>query len=456
MSLDSILRATGKNLFDTVNAVKLNGGSDFSVTNNIITVSQNIDGSYRSANVSISNSLAGKTITLSAKSNTSGVNIAGLRIQWVSDTGMAAGDMILGRPDSAGNIVVTGTVPAQPDETHNNLCLMFYSNTSGTLETGTTYTATYSDIQLEEGSTATTYEPYHLGPKKVTIPSDSKNLIVYPYRETSKVEEGITWTVGFDGRVTAEGTSTEGTASLLYIRSDYDRIILEQNKQYTLSGYYAGSGATLELRGAGEGASQQHIILDTQHQTKTFTAADTEYRVFCSVNNTTASAVFYPQLEEGISATEYSLNAGDREVKKISYGSRNLFPISTAGTQTITGITFTNNSDGSFTVNGTATANSTYRIGSIPVDTSKTYTLSGCPGVGSYTTYGVYYYDTVTSQYDFGEGVSFKPKGNTLSIYIRVFSGAIIENLVFKPQVEFGNKKTEYVPYSKEVVWQSN
>lgn len=150
----------GKNLFDTNSAVKLNGGASFSVANNVITVSQNDIYKYSSANVQIPKSLIGKTITLSAKSNTSGVNVAALRIQWVSNSGGAAGDMILGVPDSAGNIVVTGKVPTQPDETHNNLCLMFYSNSTGTLEEGTTYTATYSEIQIELGSTATEYEPY--------------------------------------------------------------------------------------------------------------------------------------------------------------------------------------------------------------------------------------------------------------------------------------------------------
>lgn len=150
----------GKNFFDTINAVKLNGGSDFSVINNTITVSQNSLLTYVSANVLIPQSLIGKTITISAKTNASGANKAELRMQWITDSGLAIGDMILGLTDSAGNIVVTGTVPPQPDEAHNNLCLMFYSNSSGTLETVKTYTATYSDIQVELGSTATNYEPY--------------------------------------------------------------------------------------------------------------------------------------------------------------------------------------------------------------------------------------------------------------------------------------------------------
>lgn len=236
MSLDSILRATGKNLFDTINAVKLNGASIFSVTN-VITVSQNSNATYRSANVLIPNSLIDKTVTLSAKSNTSGANIAGLRIQWVSDAGMASGGMILGRPDSAGNIVVTGTVPTQPNETYNNLCLMFYSNTSGTLETGTTYTATYSDIQLEEGSTATDYEPYHRILQSVKMPSNGENLTPYPYADNDKTENGISFVTGNYSGIRINGTvSSDLPVSFIIV----DNLDLTAGN-YTFSSGYNGT-----------------------------------------------------------------------------------------------------------------------------------------------------------------------------------------------------------------------
>ena len=150
----------GKNLFDTANATKLNGNSSFSVNNDKITVTQNSTARYVSGNVLIPNSLAGKTVMLSAKVTVSGVNKAALRVQWLAKNGTALGDLIVGVPDNEGNIYATSVVPIQPDETHNNLCLMFYSNTDGSLETDTVYTATYSDIQLELGSEATEYEPY--------------------------------------------------------------------------------------------------------------------------------------------------------------------------------------------------------------------------------------------------------------------------------------------------------
>lgn len=150
----------GKNIFDAVNAAKISGGSSFTNNNGVITVSQNKAERWNSANVPLLKSLSGNKITITCKTSVSGVNKAAIRIQWTTSAGAASGNMIISDPDAAGNIKITGVVPNQPDESHNILCLMFYSNTDGTVASGTVSTATYSDIQIEVGSTATTYTPY--------------------------------------------------------------------------------------------------------------------------------------------------------------------------------------------------------------------------------------------------------------------------------------------------------
>ena len=150
----------GKNIFDAVNATKVSGASSFTNNNGVITVSEKKQERWASANVPLSPNLAGNTVTFTCKSSVSGINKANIRIQWTSSAGGSIGDMILGNPDGDGNIKVTGVVPNQPDESHNILCLMLYSNTDAALTTGTVYTAIYSDIQIEVGSTATTYTPY--------------------------------------------------------------------------------------------------------------------------------------------------------------------------------------------------------------------------------------------------------------------------------------------------------
>ena len=76
-----------------------------------------------------------------------------------------------------------------------------------------TYTAA---PQLEEGTTATEYEPY-IDPTSVTVRAAGKNLIPFPYVRndgsvwTEKTSNGVTATVREDGAVVFNGTSTETT-----------------------------------------------------------------------------------------------------------------------------------------------------------------------------------------------------------------------------------------------------
>ena len=125
------------------------------------------------------------------------------------------------------------------------------------------------------------------------------------------------------------------------------------------------------------------------------------------------------------------------------------YPYATSSGSEINGITWTVNEDGSITANGTATGNSNFVVISQanPIAIAgKTVTLSGCPTGGSSTTYGIYYYDTVTSQFDYGNGVTFISKG-VVSVNIRIYGGATVDNLVFKPQLELGTTATAYTPY---------
>lgn len=56
------------------------------------------------------------------------------------------------------------------------------------------------------------------GEKQLTYPpgiEDSKNLLPYPYSNTTKTENGITWTDNGDGTITVNGTSTAQTSFYL-------------------------------------------------------------------------------------------------------------------------------------------------------------------------------------------------------------------------------------------------
>lgn len=153
-----------KNLFDINSAVKVSGASFFSKNGNQITVSTNGTYHYISANVLLDTSLVGKTVTFSAYAKTSDKNTAYLRIQWMTPNGLASTSLIESNNVSGQayqKVSLTGVVPVQPDDEHNMLCLSFYSDGPNTTTLPSQlYTVVYTDIQVEQGSTATSYVPY--------------------------------------------------------------------------------------------------------------------------------------------------------------------------------------------------------------------------------------------------------------------------------------------------------
>lgn len=139
---------------------------------------------------------------------------------------------------------------------------------------------------------------------------------------------------------------------------------------------------------------------------------------------------------------------------EVEVGSENLFDWKLAG-KSENGITYTQNSDGSITANGTATDRSyAYIIGyDIPINPG-IYTFSGCPSGGQSTTYRLalsLYIDGVwqTNESDYGDSVTFEVALpiNQMSAYIEIMSGTTVENLTFYPQLEYGETATAYTPY---------
>ena len=120
--------------------------------------------------------------------------------------------------------------------------------------------------------------------------------------------------------------------------------------------------------------------------------------------------------------------------------SKNLIPYPYVNQPTtITGITFTYNSDGTVTADGTATSNVYNWI--IPSQSGISfaagkYTMSGCPSGGSTTTY---YLSDGNSLNDTGNGsrTTYQTDGKR-GVCICILKDTTVSNLVFKPQIERG------------------
>ena len=117
-------------------------------------------------------------------------------------------------------------------------------------------------------------------------------------------------------------------------------------------------------------------------------------------------------------------------------------------TKTINGITFTVNPiNGEITANGTATANADFyfRNTSAPVIQYRgtPLFLSACTE-GEQTEKKYFVYSSISGDEDNGKGCMIK--GNIGALYIRIMNGKTVENVVFRPQLEIGYCKTDYVP----------
>ena len=125
----------------------------------------------------------------------------------------------------------------------------------------------------------------------------------------------------------------------------------------------------------------------------------------------------------------------------------------TQPTRTINGVTFTNNEDGTYTVNGTATADATFALSGGNGKPAHKVLLCGCPTGGSPSSYILW--DGYAGWFDSGNGTvkPFSNSGNWGTL-ITVKSGITVNNIVFKPQLfdltqMFGSTIADYI-YSLE------
>lgn len=113
---------------------------------------------------------------------------------------------------------------------------------------------------------------------------------------------------------------------------------------------------------------------------------------------------------------------------------------------TSNGITYVINEDGSVTVNGKATAESTYIVGDVSLSAGEYYTLTGCPVGGS-----EYSYELTDNSYfsDYGDGsTTMYSTDISKSIRIRIASGITVNNLVFWPMVRLASIEDDsFEPY---------
>ena len=203
---------------------------------------------------------------------------------------------------------------------NDDVRLFFYDGNANIWDTGSGVAVAYADgcsagvwirkgttvdmiiyPQLELGSTPTEYEPPITG-RELTVNVSGKNLIPYPYAETTKTVNGITFTDNGDGSIIANGTSTAQTWFAIFNNVTFNR------GTYTLSGNQSGGKLKYDTNLIWkDNNGNEHWVVDAGDAITFTLPYQVTVKILLRIYNgiTVENIVFCPQLEIGSTATDY-------------------------------------------------------------------------------------------------------------------------------------------------------
>lgn len=308
--------------------------------------------------------------------------------------------------------------------------------------------------------------------------SQGRNLVPVP--TANRITNGVTYTVQSDGSIIANGTaSAENNA---YYNFAYKTLKLD-DASYTLS--CKGLPKSVYVYVYDETISKAIANVSDTPVSKTFVGNSTHiYSLSINVGKGTSVSdlVIKPILEMGTIAHAYepiaesNMNLKAQIDKVPTTQGRNLipYPYYNGTSYESNGVTYTvNESDGTITVNGTATKESDFRLitpyessGRKTLELGQTYTLSDSVNQmnGSGYQAPVYFQfvriDTTKNDFNYGISTNYgnmtwtANEANLLQYGIRIVvrSGVTVDNVVMKPMLEIGSIVHEYEPTTESNV----
>ena len=274
----------------------------------------------------------------------------------------------------------------------------------------------------------------------------TRNLLNSTLWTTEK--NGVTCTDNGDGTYTLNGTAT-------------DKIDAEITKSLNMI-----SGKEYLLCFPTPSINLRIYLMNGQKPVDAYGSKPT---IFTYVGETTANKVVHLDIGKGticnniiikpMITTDLNATSDDfvpysgYDIKTI--GKNLLNPTLQATTQN--GVTCTDNGDGTYTLNGTATKEVILSIAGSPFKNSVSgCKLLGCPINGSRDTYRIVvsYYENSewkAEGFDIGDGVIIDDTYHELNYLIKVKSGVTVNNLVFKPMLTADLNATydDFVPYTE-------
>ena len=288
----------------------------------------------------------------------------------------------------------------------------------------------------------------------------SKNLITYPYASTTKTVNGLTFTDNGDGSVTVSGTPT-GNADFTFAT-----VSVKPGQTFTLCKNQTGAdNITFVINERFNQTHQKELKSDSSQNTFTFTTSENTNILHVAIRrtavDTACTGTFKPQLELGTQATAYTPHVSDISSVSVKKYGKNLIPyLYVSSTKTVNGLTFTDNGNGSITVNGTPTGFADFTLAFVPVKPGQTYTLfKNQTGANNISFVITEYFNQSTQKAHTSDSsentLTFTTSENTnkLSVAIKRTKDNTACTGTFKPQLELGNAVTDYELYKAPVTY---
>lgn len=282
----------------------------------------------------------------------------------------------------------------------------------------------------------------------------SKNLLPYPYHFTNYTSNGLTFTDNGNGVLTINGTATARTRYTLSITLTLPK------GDYYLKCVDGIADGFFHLQTVDTLTDIAYIKLNGGSFTLTEKTKLYVY-LYIGAGAICNNFILKPMLNigtEAISYEPYYSGLRNSYVTGIKSQSKNLCNCN-AATEIKNGVTLTNNGDGTYTLNGTATATGSaeFRLTSnLPVKDGIRYILTGCPSGGTENTYYLRVWKNNSYKQkatDYGNGVEFvfnKNEDVNLNLWVRVAPNATVNNLVIKPMIRLASvTDSTFEPYKE-------
>lgn len=326
------------------------------------------------------------------------------------------------------------------------------------------YASSQGDTHLPDSDKGKIQDMFLYG-KSEQAQYKGKNLLNYTRGSTTI--NGVTFTVNADKTITVNGTAT---ADAIFILLSNITVFFEKGDSFKLVGCPSGgSNSKYDARvfvnnvGIFYDYGSGVVVSKTEETNsniavvirKGYTANNLLFKPMLTTDTTATYADFEPYVG-GIPSPSPDY---PQEIKavvnpKVVVMGKNLLK-AIGQTQTINGVTFTNNSDGTYTVNGTSTANALTFFSAVSTFTIKEngkYKLTGLPK-GQAINDDIWFGGTRVESAKEDVVLALK-KGDILNLVFVVRGGATLNNVLLKPMLSLDTTATydDYEPYTEQSV----